>query len=56
VSSAQNLNLKENPYGAYGAAIAGGGTIVGVGNFDSGGVEVDAAQYALTSGGAADWR
>jgi uncharacterized delta-60 repeat protein len=54
LSSSQNLNLRENAYGAFGAAIAGGGTIVGVGNFDSGGVEVDAAQYALTSGGAAD--
>ncbi len=54
LSASQNLNLKENPYGAYGAAIAAGGRIVGAGNFVSGGVEVDAALYAVSSGGAAD--
>ena len=54
LSSSQNLNLRENPYGAYGAAIAAGGAIVGVGNFDTAGVEVDAGQYAVSSGGSAD--
>lgn len=42
------------PVGAYGVGIAGGGTIVGVGQFERTGGEYDAAVWATTSAGAPD--
>jgi uncharacterized delta-60 repeat protein len=40
-----------DPIGARGVVIAGGGAIVGAGNYENTGSEVDAALWALNSGG-----
>ncbi|MGI8557053.1 MAG: hypothetical protein ACR2ND_01885, partial [Solirubrobacteraceae bacterium] len=51
--SGVDVSVLGDPIGAYGVGIAGGGRIVGAGNFENTGVEVDAALWALTPGGAA---
>ena len=48
----QSVTVLDNPVGAYGMAIADGGRIVGAGGFENTGVQMDAAAWALTSGGA----
>jgi hypothetical protein len=42
------------PVGAYGVGIAGGGTIVGAGNFENTGTNIDAAAWALSASGSAE--
>ncbi len=48
----QSVSVLGSPIGAYGVGIAGGGHIVGAGGFANTGVQMDAAAWALTSGGA----
>ncbi|MDQ6937304.1 MAG: hypothetical protein M3140_06280, partial [Actinomycetota bacterium] len=54
VPAPMNVQTPGDAIGAYGVAIAGGGRIVSAGSFENTGVEVDAAQYALTPNGTPD--
>ncbi len=47
-----SVTVPTDPIGAYGVGIAAGGRIVGAGNYEHTGVQVDAAAYALTANGA----
>ena len=47
-----SVTVPNDPIGAYGVGIAAGGRIVGAGNYEHTGVEVDAAAYALTANGS----
>ncbi len=49
-----STGLLENPIGAYGVGIAGGGRIVGAGSFNNAGVELDAGLWAVSSAGVVD--
>ncbi len=52
--SGEDVSVLESPIGAYSVAIAGGGHIVGAGGYEKTGVAMDAAEWALTSGGSAE--
>ncbi len=54
VPAGQNVSVLSDPIGVYGIGIAAGGRIVGAGNYENTGVEVDTALWALTSRGAVD--
>ncbi len=54
IASNANVSVPGDPIGAYGVGIAGGGRIVGAGNFENTGVEVDAAIWTLTPAGQPD--
>lgn len=50
--SAENVSVPGDEIGAYGVGIAAGGVIVGAGNYEDTGVEVDEALWAVSSSGA----
>jgi uncharacterized delta-60 repeat protein len=52
MTAQQNTNSQVGYIGAYGVGIAGGGRIVGDGNFVDSNTVVDAAAWALTPGGS----